>query len=353
LIANNVRTPVERIGDLQAQINSLNIGHKRMIELSKRYDNTELHFYSNALIDYSAEFMRKTINRIPNGVYQAIDFMEDDGAGNVNVNINVKITINKNNCIVDFTGTHENVAGCVNATKAITASSVLYVFRTLIEQNVAANSGILKPIEIIIPEKSVLNPDFPHAVAGGNVETSQRIVDVLYKALSTALPDIIPAASQGTMNNLTLGSSKQGFAYYETIPGGLGAGPELNGEDAVHSHMTNTLNTPVEAIEIEYPLEVIEYSIRKSSGGKGKHNGGNGIVRKIKAKEKTNGTILSERRKIGPHGLNNGKPGKCGVNYIEKSNGRKITLKSKCEFILEKDDIIVIETPGGGAWGKS
>jgi N-methylhydantoinase B len=209
---------------------------------------------------------------------------------------------------------------------------------------------------MIIPEGTVVNAKYPCAVAGGNVETSQRIVDVLLGALSKAIPDVIPAASQGTMNNLSIGgfdkSKGKSFTYYETIGGGTGASKYSNGESGIHSHMTNTMNTPIEAIEFEYPLRVIKYRIRRDSGGKGKNNGGDGIIREIKVLCSTETTILSERRTFKPYGLNGGSSGNAGINKI-MSGDEVRKIPGKFHQFLEKYDIIHIETPGGGGYGKT
>ena len=222
--------------------------------------------------------------------------------------------------MVDFTGSAPQVAGAINAVEAITVSAVSYVFRCLLGGDVPASAGLMEPIEVIAPAGTVVNAVHPASVAGGNVETSQRIVDVLFKALAQALPDRIPAASQGTMNNLTIGGidprTGREFSYYETVAGGMGARPAHDGMSAVHTHMTNSLNTPAEALEYAYPLRVREYSIRKRSGGKGKQRGGDGVVREIETLVPARMSLLSDRRKQAPYGLSGGEEGAVGRDAI-------------------------------------
>jgi N-methylhydantoinase B len=236
--------------------------------------------------------------------------------------------------------------------EAITVSAVSYVFRCLIAGEVPASAGLMAPIEVIAPRGTVVNANPPASVAGGNVETSQRIVDVLFKALAQALPDRIPAASQGTMNNLTIGGidtrTGQEFSYYETVAGGMGARPSADGMSGVHTHMTNSLNTPAEALEYAYPLRVREYRLRKGSGGAGKQRGGLGIVREIEALVPSRMSLLCDRRKRGPYGLFGGGDGAPGINTLNK----KSKLPSKGSHELKPGDRIHIETPGGGGWGK-
>jgi N-methylhydantoinase B len=298
--------------------------------------------------------MRHTISTIPEGTYEAEDVLDDDGVVDSPVSIVARITIREAKAVVDFTRSSPQVAGAINAVEAITVSAVSYVFRCLIPGDVPASAGLMHPIEVIAPSGTVVNANPPASVAGGNVETSQRIVDVLFKALAYALPERIPAASQGTMNNLTIGGidSRSGneFSYYETVAGGAGARPELDGMSGVHTHMTNSLNTPAEALEYAYPLRVREYRLRKGSGGKGRFRGGDGVIREIETLVPARMSLLADRRKHGPYGLNGGNPGKPGTNLILRGKQR-ISLLAKGSQQLEAGDRVRIETPGGGGWG--
>jgi N-methylhydantoinase B len=358
LIAANVRLPAEREGDLTAQLGAIATGRARLNEIVGRYGLAEANEYATHLIRYTANMMRRAITAIPDGTYAAEDFLDDDGYGSDPVKIAVKIQIDGDSVVVDFTGSSPQVRGPINAVEAITVSAVYYVFRCLIPQDVPASSGILDPIRVITQPGTIVNPRPPAPVAAGNVETSQRIVDVLLLALSKAgagKGDLhIPAASQGTMNNLTMGGmnqSGQPFAYYETIAGGMGARPGLDGIDAIHSHMTNSLNTPAEALEYDYPMRVKHYSIRRGSGGRGAAKGGDGIVREIEMLTEARVAILSDRRKIGPYGLNGGLPGAPGRNLLIRK-GREQILASKQAIDALPGDRIRIETPGGGGNGK-
>ena len=275
LLLANVRGPAERRGDLDAQIGSLKTGATRLLEIIERRGEKETREYAAQLIDYSARLMRHTIREIPDGVYEAEDALDDDGITNSPVPIVVRITIGGESALVDFHGSSPQVVGAINAVEAITVSAVSYAFRCLVQGDVPASAGLMEPINVLAPAGTVVNANPPASVAGGNVETSQRIVDVLFKALAQAIPNKIPAASQGTMNNLTIGGidlrTGKEFSYYETVAGGAGARPTLDGMSGVHTHMTNSLNTPAEALEYAYPLRVREYCLRRGSGGKGKY----------------------------------------------------------------------------------
>ncbi|HEY6231151.1 MAG TPA: hydantoinase B/oxoprolinase family protein [Pyrinomonadaceae bacterium] len=355
LILANVRSHHERRGDFQAQIGSLRTGAARLLEIVARRGAREAVDYAGHLIDYSARLMRHAIRMIPDGTYRAEDSLDDDGVTEREVKIAVTITIRGERARVDFTGSAPQVAGPVNAVEAITISAVSYAFRCLLDGDVPASAGLMSPIEVIAPHGTVVNAVHPASVAGGNVETSQRIVDVLFKALSGALPQKIPAASQGTMNNLTIGGidprSEREFSYYETVAGGMGARPEHDGMSAVHTHMTNSLNTPAEALEYAYPLRVREYRIRKNSGGRGKQKGGDGVVREIETLAAAQMSLLADRRKRGPYGLAGGKDGKPGTAAII-SNERQKKIGSKGSWELAAGDRVRIETPGGGGFGK-
>lgn len=353
---NNVRTPYEREGDFAAQIMANITGIKRIKELLQKYSREVILFYADELINYTERITEQTIKNIPDGTYEFQDFMDNDGIDDKKIKISVKIIVKNNRLTIDLSNSSKQVKGSVNAVYAITASTVLYVMRTLMEQDISTNAGILRPIEIITEKGTIVDAEFPSAVAGGNVETSQRIVDVLLGAFSKAIPNRIPAASQGTMNNVAIGGlderTGKPFAYYETLAGGMGGSSRNKGADAVHSHMTNTLNTPVEALEYSFPFLVTEYSVRKCSGGKGKFFGGNGLVREIKLLSDAEVTVLSERRETSPYGLNGGENGKKGENIVINRDGEKIRMPSKFSASLKKGEILRIETPGGGGWGK-
>jgi len=355
LLLANVRGHAERRGDFDAQIGSLKTGTTRLLEIVERRGEKETREYAAQLINYSARLMRHTIANIPDGVYEAEDELDDDGISDAPVPIVVRVTVRGDNAVVDFHGSSPQVMGAINAVEAITVSAVSYVFRCLVPGDVPASAGLMEPIEVIAPAGTVVNANPPASVAGGNVETSQRIVDVMFKALAKAMPDRIPAASQGTMNNLTVGGidSRTGaeFSYYETVAGGTGARPTSDGMSGVHTHMTNSLNTPAEALEYAYPLRVREYRLRKGSGGAGKHRGGDGVIREIETLVPARMSMLADRRKRGPYGLLGGDDGKPGKNEIVRGGrSRKIAAKGSLE--LEAGDRIRIETPGGGGWGK-
>ena len=356
LLLANVRGHVERRGDFDAQIGSLKTGAARLLEIIERRGEREATEYASQLINYSARLMRHTIASIPDGSYEAEDALDDDGVDDRSVPIRVRIEIKGEHASIDFTGSAPQVTGAINAVEAITVSAVSYVFRCLVGGEVPASAGLMEPIEVLAPLGTVVNANPPASVAGGNVETSQRIVDVLFKALAKALPDRIPAASQGTMNNLTIGGldsrNGQEFSYYETVAGGMGARPERDGMSGVHTHMTNSLNTPAEALEYAYPLRVREYRLRKGSGGEGKRRGGDGVVREIETLVPARMSLLADRRKRRPYGLSGGEDGAPGVNVIIRHKAaKKIAAKGSHE--LKAGDRIRIETPGGGGWGST
>ena len=355
LISANVRIPEEREGDLTAQLGAIATGQQRLLEIVERYGFKEADRYASHLIDYTAQMMRQVIRALPDGVYEAVDFLDDDGYSDEPVRISVRIEIKGDRADVDFTGSAPQVRGPVNAVEAITVSAVYYVFRCLIPMKVPASWGILQPISVTAPLGTVVNARPPAAVAGGNVETSQRIVDAVLLALSKTGANV-PAASQGTMNNLTIGGTdrrtdKQ-FAYYETVAGGLGARPGLDGIDGIHTHMTNSLNTPAEAMEYAYPMRVRRYAIRRESGGAGQFRGGDGVVREVELLTDAQVTILSDRRKIQPYGLNGGEPGAPGRTILITEEGERV-LAGKDSVHAKAGDRIRIETPGGGGYGDS
>ncbi|HEX5425669.1 MAG TPA: hydantoinase B/oxoprolinase family protein [Candidatus Acidoferrales bacterium] len=357
LLLFNVRTPREREGDLTAQIASCRIGARRLEEIVARYGRAEVARYSQFLLDYSAEMMRSVLRGIPDGTYRGEDYLDDDGVSADPIRIAVEIRIRGERAEVDFSASAPECQGSVNAVAAITESAVFYVFRCLLDEEVPATSGLMRPIRVIAPKGTIVNAQPPRAVAGGNVETSQRIVDTLLRAMARAVPGRIPAASQGTMNNLTFGGAdtRQGhsgetFAYYETIAGGMGARPGRDGISGIHTHMTNSLNTPTEVLEITYPVRLCRYSLRAGSGGAGRFRGGDGIIRELEFLTNAQAGVLAERRKIPPYGLAGGSPGARGKTELI-SRGRRTPIGSKSGFYVEAGDIIRIETPGGGGWG--
>lgn len=356
LFYRNVRTSEERVGDLQAQIACNDLGIKRFQSLFEDYGVLEVKEHIDALIDYGEQMIRATLKRIPRGSFSFSDEMESSQAEESGKTIKVTVESDGDGSIVvDFTGTSpESRENNYNAVYGVTVSSVLYCIRCLAGPRVPANHGAFNPIDIIAPEGTLVNPNPPSAVAAGNVETSQRIVDVILGALAEALPDFIPAASQGTMNNTTIGGwdtlRGKPFAYYETVGGGVGAGPWGEGTSAIQTHMTNTLNTPVEALEYQFPFRVLEYAIRRGSGGSGKYYGGDGIVRSIELLERATVSLLTQRREKGPAGLRQGGSGLPGQNILLRANTKKILSSNEMIEALP-GDIITLETPGGGGWG--
>ena len=354
LILANVRTPEERKGDLLAQIAACEKGKQRIREAVRKYGRAKISSYADLIQNYTEAFLRKTIRGIPDGEYAFADYLDNDGITKGPVKIAVAIRIRGSRAVVDFRGSSPQVQGGVNANAAVTSSAVLYVFRSLIEEDIPFNTGLMRPIEIVAPPGLIVSAQFPAATAAGNVETSQRIVDVLLGALAQAIPDRIPAASSGTMNNIALGgydpAKKRNFAYYETIGGGMGASLDHPGLSGVHTHMTNSLNTPLEALELYLPIRIRRYALRKGSGGAGRNAGGEGIVREYEFAVPTEVTILSERRTFAPYGLRGGRPGAKGRNTLI-SGGRNIPLKSKAHLRVKPGDVLRIETPGGGGYG--
>ena len=355
LICRNVRTPEERRGDLASQMATHRVGERRLAELAARYGLDRLAQMSDELLDYSARLTRARLRAIPAGKYSFEDFLDDDGVVYEPIRIAVTITAADGELEFDFSGTADAVAGSVNAPAAVTQSAVYYVVRCLIGNDVPGNAGTFEPVTFEIPEGCVLNPRPPHAVAGGNVEMSQRVVDVVWGALAEALPEQVPAAGQGTMNNITIGGYdpfRSGpFAYYETIGGGSGAGPLRHGASGLHVAMTNTWNTPVEALAFALPFRVERYELRSGSGGAGRHRGGMGLRRDIALSCPAQITLLTDRRRGRPYGLSGGMPGRGGRNLV-KSNGGWRKLPAKGTISVKAGDVVSVQTPGGGGWGS-
>ena len=352
LIVRNVRTPEERKGDLKAQVSACEIGKRRIGELVQKYGHEMITESFGAIMDYSERRMIKKIHEFPAGTYSAHDFMDDDGISEDPVRIAVTVTTGDSSLNFDFQGTDEQREGNINAVYAVTLSCVYYTVRCVTDPRIPPNAGCYRPLQMRVPKGCLLNPVHPHAVSAGNVETSQRIVDVLLRAFSQITPERVVAGCQGTMNNVTIGGTVQGepFAYYETIGGGMGARHDKKGIDGVHVHMSNTLNTPIEALEMTYPFLIREYSLRDDSGGRGKFNGGMGIVRSTRVLTDCTLSIQSDRRKFAPYGLFGGEDGCRGRNILIR-NGEEIPLPSKTTYQLKKGDILRIETPGGGGYG--
>ena len=357
LLLANVRTPQEREGDLMAQLAAIHRGELRLRELVARQGEARVRRNMREIQNYSARMMQAAIRKLPRGVYRFEDCLDNDGITKEPVRIRVAVAIANGRAVVDFTGSAPQVQGSVNANFAVTLAATMYVFRCLItcliEDDVPFTAGILRPIRLIAPEGTVVNALAPAAMAAGNVETSQRITDVLLGALAKAAPDRIPAASSGTMNNLSFGGglAKSRFAYYETIAGGMGASAHADGASAIHTHMTNSWNTPIEAFEHQFPLRIAGYRVRRGSGGEGAHRGGDGIVREFEFLAPAEVTLLSDRRDRGPWGLAGGGTGKPGRNTLLRS-GRAGKLAAKTRFEARPGDVLRIETPGGGGWGK-
>ena len=369
LLLNNVRTPAEREGDLGAQVAACHIGAERLREICERYGRKRAQRAARELLHYSEAMMRAFLAQVRPATYRAEDFLDNDGVSDRPVRIAVTVTfappgrdktgtrrLQTPAVTVDFTGSDRQAQGSVNAVEAITYSACFYVFRSLLAEDVPATAGLMRPIRVIAPVGTVVNAKPPAAVAGGNVETSQRIVDVLLRALAEAIPERIPAAASGTMNNLTIGGidprTGEPFAYYETIAGGMGARFRKAGVSGVHTHMTNSLNTPAEALEHAYPLRVVSYGLRPKSGGAGRYRGGDGIVRQIEVLTDAEVTLLAERRARGPYGLAGGSKGLTGKSTVIRNDGSWQVLPGKFNLRLRPGERIRIETPGGGGWGK-
>lgn len=355
LFLSNVRTPQEREGDFAAQIMANITGMRRLQDLMDRHGTKLCHACAQALLDYAERLTRQAIAAMPDGTYLFEDLLDDDGQGNQDIRIAVKLTIAADAATLDFTGSAPQTLGSVNAVRAIALSCALYVFRCLVPGDIPTNAGCLRPLTVLTRPGSIVDALHPAAVAAGNVETSQRIVDVILGALAQAAPERIPAASEGTMNNLTVGGldsrRNRPFSYYETMGGGMGASAAGPGEHGVQSHMTNTMNTPVEALEYAYPFLVRRYALRTGSGGAGRHPGGDGLIREIELLAQAEMTVLSERRRRGPYGLAGGRPGLPGRNVL-KRNGREEVQNGKFSARLNPGDVLRIETPGGGGWGE-
>ena len=344
LFLANVRNPGERRADLRAQVAANERGAKRVGELLAEHGDRLLEAF-DAVIDYSRKRVAAAFEQLPDGEYTAQDVMEGDGVTEADIPIAVTVTVDGGTVDVDFTGTASQVAGNVNAPLAVAKSAVYFVVRCVTDPDIPPNQGCYEPVDVSAPVGSLLNPEPPAAVVGGNVETSQRITDVVFAALAEAAPERVPAQGQGTMNNLIVGGEE--FAYYETIGGGSGATADGDGLSAVQVGMTNTLNTPVEALELAYPLAVERYAIRDDSGGSGAHHGGDGIVRSVTVETDATVSLLTERRRHSPQGFAGGGDGAVGHNRI---GGKAVPAKVTRE--VQAGTTVTVETPGGGGYGS-
>jgi N-methylhydantoinase B len=345
LLLANVRTPEERRADLRAQIAANDRAEDRLGELLADHGDRLLAAF-DAVIDYSRERVESKLVDLPDGEYSARDFLEGDGVSDADVPIEATVTVEGSSLAVDFAGTADQVPGNLNAPLAVAKSAVYFVVRCVTDPEIPPNHGCYDPVSVRTPEGSLLNPTPPAAVVGGNVETSQRVTDVVLRALAEAVPGRVPAAGQGTMNNLIVGGRSGEFTYYETIGGGFGARPGRDGMDGVQVGMTNTLNTPVEALEAEYPLRVERYALRPDSGGAGRHRGGLGVERTVTVEQSATVSLLTERRHHAPQGLDGGEPGALGENLID---GERVGAKTTVE--VPAGTTVRVLTPGGGGHG--
>ncbi len=359
LLLLNVRTSQEREGDLAAQIGACRVGERRILELVEKYGESRLLVLIEGLLDYSERLVRSELRSMPAGTFAAEDALDGDGVSDASCRICVRLRFNPESASLhaDFTGSSSQVPGSINAVRAITLSACFYILRCLLGQDAPATAGILRPLTLVTPPGSIVDARPPAPVAGGNVETSQRIVDTLMRALAQAAPDRVPAASAGTMSNLTIGGidprTHEPFTYYETTAGGMGARPTLDGISGVHTHMTNSLNTPIEALEYAYPFRVRRYGYRSGSGGAGRFRGGDGLIREIELLVPAQVTLLADRRQFHPWGLAGGDEGAAGRAIVtEAGTGTVSELPGKCSRYLQPGDILRIETPGGGGWGS-
>ena len=347
LTAGN-RNPAESSGDFAAQISANRSGLERLRQLVNEWGPEQFQNGLGALNDYGEKLARHALSRLPDGEYSFTDLMDDDGQGNLDIPIKATLTVRQGEVEVDFTGTAGQVAGNINCPLSVAAAAVFYVFRCLMPPQTPACAGTFRPIRLHAPEGSLLNARRPAAVAAGNVETSTRVVDAVLGALAQILPEEIPAASHGSMNNLAMGSEQDPpWDYYETIGGGMGAGRNGGGLSGLQTHMTNTLNTPIEVVETRFPLRVRRYALRRQSGGEGLRKGGNGLIREFEFLAPTQVSLLTERRTHQPWGIAGGRPGETGKNLLDGK-----LLPGKINMELHAGQLLTIETPGGGGWGK-
>lgn len=344
---------------------ALHRGQQRLPLLAARYGLDRLLDMSRELLDYSQRAMEDLLQEIPSGSYYFEDYLDDDGWGHEDLALRLTLSVNGGRAELDFRDSAGQVRGGVNAVPAVVQAACYYVFLMLLAEDYPINQGCFRPLTILTRPGSLLEPHFPAPVAAGNVETSQRLVDVVLGALAQALPDLMPAASQGTMNNLAWGGRHpdrgQEFTYYETIAGGAGGQPGRPGLSGVHTHMTNTRNTPVEVLEHDYPVLVERYAFRPGSGGAGRFPGGDGLIRDFRFLTPVQVSLLTERRRHAPYGLHGGQPGAAGENVLLSSEVKNCTdemceaetrLPGKINLTLPAGSRLSIRTPGGGGWGS-
>lgn len=339
------------LGDFIAQISANRVGVERLLGWITTLGVERYQQAISQLNHYAQRLAKAELDTIPRGQYQFTDYMDDDGAGQQAIAIAVTLTIDDNGVLADFSDSASQVAGNINCPLSVTAAAVFYVFRCLLPDTAPACAGLFRAIRIQVPAGRLINAVRPAAVAAGNVETSTRITDVVLGALAQALPERIPAASHGSMNNIAMGApaseGRRRWDYYETVGGGMGAGAAGPGLSAVQTHMTNTLNTPVESMEMHYPIRVLGYRLNRGSGGAGKHPGGAGIIREFEFLQAATVTLLTERRRLAPWGLAGGEAGQCGQNTV---NGKAVA--AKCEVQLARGDRLCLASAGGGGWGQ-
>lgn len=357
MVLANVRTPEERRGDLNAQLAALRIGETQLREMAARFGAQVLKEGLAAILDYSERRMLKRLSELPPGSYIAEDWLDNDGSGPEPVMVRLRVDVSPGKLVFDFAGTSPQRRGNVNAVAPMTHSAVFYAIKILTDATLPPNAGVLRPVEIRIPEGSFLDARPPAAVCAGNTETTQRVADTVLRAFAAIAPERIAAASQGTMNLIGIGGrdprNGRAYTYIETIGGGQGGRPWGNGMSAVHANMSNTLNTPVEALEISYPLRVERYELRDGSGGQGKHQGGEGLIRAVSAVgHEARISLQSDRRETGPYGLHGGAGGATGRNGMIDIDGQRHDLPGKGSVTLRAGETVIIETPGGGGWGS-
>jgi N-methylhydantoinase B len=358
LILANVRTPTERRGDLNAQLAALKVGEQRLAELARRHGVDLLTAGFAAILDYAERRMRRRLAELPAGTYCGEDFLDDDGNSDEPVRVNLAITVSPERLVLDFAGSSEQRPGNINAVAPMTYSASFFAIKILTDPEIPVNAGTFRNVELRIPEGSFLAARLPAAVCAGNTETTQRIADTVLKVAAQFAPERVPAASQGTMNTIAIGGNDprdgRAYSYIETIGGGQGGRPMGPGDDGIQCNMTNTMNTPVEALEITYPLRVERYELREGSSGDGHYRGGNGLVRAIRIIDHTARVSLQcERRRFAPYGLHGGADGKPGENAVLHPSGEREALPGKASLSLAAGEIVVVETPGGGGWGKA
>jgi N-methylhydantoinase B len=341
------RTPAERLGDLSAQLGANEAGARRVLDLADREGADQLTVVTGALLDYGERRMRAALAELPDGEYRFTDFMEFGGGL---IPIRVAVTLEADELHADFAASAPQVAGNINAVEAVTRSCLYFAVRVATDPTIPTNGGCYRPLSLSVPGGSVVGASPPAAVAAGNVETSQRIADTLLGALAQAAPDRVPAAGQGTMNNILIGNDD--FAYYETVAGGQGGGPAGAGESGIHTGMTNTKNTPVEALESHYPLRVHRYGLRRGSGGAGQFPGGEGIEREIEFLTAATLSLMGDRRVLPPWGLAGGRPGKQGEDWLIRKGSAPERLPGKVTVEVAAGDRLIVRTPGGGGWGS-